>query len=143
LVSGRPGAPRTFSSPLTNRPEFNTCRRARPARSGRLSANSLVTISAGHTRVASGTGRRGPRVGAPGWIRTAHRAAKGCPMADRTVTIARASGLHARPAALFSQAAGQQPAQVTIAKGAGEAVQASSILMLLTLGADQGDEVTL
>ena len=64
-------------------------------------------------------------------------------MAERTVTIASASGLHARPAALFSQAAGQQPAQVTIAKGAGEAVQASSILMLLTLGADQGDEVTL
>jgi len=64
-------------------------------------------------------------------------------MAERTVTIASASGLHARPAALFPQAAGQQPAQVTIAKGEGEPVQASSILMLLTLGADQGDEVTL
>lgn len=64
-------------------------------------------------------------------------------MAERTVTIASASGLHARPAAVFSQVAGEQPAQVTIAKVGGEPVQASSILMLLTLGADQGDEVVL
>lgn len=64
-------------------------------------------------------------------------------MAERTVTIASASGLHARPAAIFSQAAGEQPARVTIAKVGGEPVLASSILMLLTLGADQGDDVIL
>ncbi|MDO5661803.1 MAG: HPr family phosphocarrier protein [Brachybacterium sp.] len=64
-------------------------------------------------------------------------------MAERTVKIASASGLHARPAAIFSKAAGEQPAQVTIEKAGGNAVQASSILMLMTLGAGHGDEVTL
>lgn len=64
-------------------------------------------------------------------------------MAERTVTIASASGLHARPAAIFSKAAGEQPAQVTIEKTGGNPVQASSILMLMTLGAGHGDEVTL
>jgi phosphocarrier protein HPr len=64
-------------------------------------------------------------------------------MAERTVTIASASGLHARPAAIFSKAAGEQPATVTIEKAGGNAVQASSILMLMTLGAGHGDEVTL
>lgn len=64
-------------------------------------------------------------------------------MAERTVKIASSSGLHARPAAIFSKAAGEQPAQVTIEKAGGNAVQASSILMLMTLGAGHGDEVTL
>ncbi len=64
-------------------------------------------------------------------------------MAERTVKIASSSGLHARPAAIFSKAAGEQPAQVTIEKAGGNPVQASSILMLMTLGAGHGDEVTL
>lgn len=64
-------------------------------------------------------------------------------MAERTVKIASASGLHARPASIFAKAAGEQPAQVTIEKAGGNAVQASSILMLMTLGAGKGDEVTL
>ena len=64
-------------------------------------------------------------------------------MAERTVTIASASGLHARPAGIFAQAAAQQPATVTIEKAGGSAVQASSMLMLMTLGAGHGDEVTL
>ncbi|MGY5765776.1 HPr family phosphocarrier protein [Brachybacterium sp. DNPG3] len=64
-------------------------------------------------------------------------------MAERTVTIASTSGLHARPAAIFSQAATEQPAAVMIEKAGSEPVPAKSILMLLTLGADHGDEVTL
>lgn len=64
-------------------------------------------------------------------------------MAERTVRIASTSGLHARPAALFSQAAAEQPVEVTIAKVGGESVPAKSILMLLTLGVDHGDEVVL
>lgn len=64
-------------------------------------------------------------------------------MAERTVTIASASGLHARPAAIFSKAAGEQPAKVTIEKAGGNPIDASSILMLMTLGANHGDEVTL
>lgn len=64
-------------------------------------------------------------------------------MAERTVKIASASGLHARPAAIFSKAAGEQPAKVTIEKAGGSPIDASSILMLMTLGAGHGDEVTL
>src|SRR5699024_7140024 len=64
-------------------------------------------------------------------------------MAERTVKIASASGLHARPAGIFAQAAAEQPATVTIEKPGGNAVQASSMLMLMTLGAGKGDEGTL
>ncbi|WP_029362695.1 HPr family phosphocarrier protein [Brachybacterium squillarum] len=65
-------------------------------------------------------------------------------MAERTVRIASTSGLHARPAAVFSQAASELPIAVSIEKpGAGAPVPAKSILMLLTLGADHDDEVIL
>ena len=64
-------------------------------------------------------------------------------MAERTVAIASASGLHARPAAIFSKAAGEQPAKVTIEKVGGSPIDASSILMLMTLGAQHGEHVTL
>ncbi len=64
-------------------------------------------------------------------------------MAERTVTIASRSGLHARPASIFAKAAAEQPAIVTIEKVGGSAVKASSILMLMTLGAGHGDEVVL
>ena len=62
---------------------------------------------------------------------------------ERSVRIASTSGLHARPAALFSQAAAEQSVEVMIARPGGDPVPARSILMLLTLGADQGDEVIL
>ncbi|MDU0938515.1 MAG: HPr family phosphocarrier protein, partial [Dermabacter sp.] len=45
-------------------------------------------------------------------------------MAERTVKIAAASGLHARPAAIFSKAAGEQPAKVTIEKVGGAPIDA-------------------
>ncbi|MFC8599282.1 MULTISPECIES: HPr family phosphocarrier protein [unclassified Isoptericola] len=62
---------------------------------------------------------------------------------ERTVVVAITEGLHARPAALFAQRAGQQPVPVQIAKAGGDAVDAASILAILTLGADAGDEVVL
>lgn len=64
-------------------------------------------------------------------------------MPERTVRIASTSGLHARPAAIFSQAASEQSAEVTIETAGSAAVKASSILMLLTLNVGHGDEVTL
>ena len=65
-------------------------------------------------------------------------------MAERTVTIASASGLHARPAAIFAEAAGQyEDLEITIEKQGEEAVDASSILALMGLGAGHGEEVTL
>src|SRR5699024_9233967 len=65
------------------------------------------------------------------------------PMPARTVKVASSSGLHARPAAIFSQAASEQPVPVTIETSGAAPVKASSILMLLTLDVAHGDEVTL
>ncbi|MFI2564981.1 HPr family phosphocarrier protein [Paenarthrobacter sp. NPDC089989] len=67
-------------------------------------------------------------------------------MPERTATIASKSGLHARPAALFAEAAGEQSVDVTIAmqgEPADEALDAASILSLMTLGAAKGDVVVL
>ncbi len=63
-------------------------------------------------------------------------------MARRTVAVASASGLHARPAKLFVQAAMGVPAAVTIRAG-DKAVPAKSMLGVLSLGAVHGTEVTL
>jgi phosphocarrier protein len=64
---------------------------------------------------------------------------------ERTVTIASRVGLHARPAAIFVKAASEQPVKVSIVKvGSGaDPVDASSILGIMTLGAEFGDEVLL
>jgi phosphocarrier protein HPr len=64
-------------------------------------------------------------------------------VAERTVVIASTVGLHARPAALFCKAAAATGMPVTIRKPGGEAVPAASILSVLTLGANHGDEVVL
>ncbi|GAA0388841.1 phosphotransferase [Acrocarpospora corrugata] len=65
-------------------------------------------------------------------------------MPERTVTIASATGLHARPAKLFVEAAARQGVPVTIRLGSsGRAVPANSMLSVLTLGATHGSEVTL
>lgn len=56
-------------------------------------------------------------------------------MAEREATIASRVGLHARPAAIFAEAAGDLPVEVTIAaKGepADEAMDAASILSLMS-----------
>lgn len=64
-------------------------------------------------------------------------------MTTRTATIGSSVGLHARPAALFAQAAGETGVDVTIALDGGEPVDAASILEVMTLGAKHGDVVTL
>lgn len=64
-------------------------------------------------------------------------------MPTRTVTLASASGLHARPAALFVAAASAQPVAVTIRVDGKPAVPARSLLSVLSLGAKCGTEVTL
>ena len=67
-------------------------------------------------------------------------------MPERTATIASRSGLHARPAALFAEAAGDAGVDVTISmqgEPADEALDAASILSLMTLGAAKGDVVVL
>ncbi|MHC6222728.1 HPr family phosphocarrier protein [Arthrobacter sp. MMS24-S77] len=67
-------------------------------------------------------------------------------MPERTATIASRSGLHARPAAIFAEAAGESTVEVTIAMAgapADDALDAASILSLMTLGAAKGDVVVL
>ncbi|MBN6058477.1 HPr family phosphocarrier protein [Nonomuraea sp. RK-328] len=64
-------------------------------------------------------------------------------MTDRTVVVGSASGLHARPAKIFVQAATRQGVAVRIRVGQGKAVPANSMLGVLSLGATHGTEVTL
>ncbi|GAA3684592.1 phosphocarrier protein HPr [Yimella lutea] len=64
-------------------------------------------------------------------------------MAQRTVTIASKVGLHARPAALFVQAASETGLDVQIAKPGEDPVDATSILGVMALGARHGEEVEL
>ena len=67
-------------------------------------------------------------------------------MAERTATIASSVGLHARPAAIFAEAAGEYDLDITIAaegEPEDEAMDASSVLSLMSLGAAQGDRVVL
>jgi phosphocarrier protein len=63
-------------------------------------------------------------------------------MAEKSVVIASAHGLHARPASLFAQAAAKSGIPVQLAKG-GKSVNAASILGVVSLGIDFNDEVTL
>jgi phosphocarrier protein len=64
-------------------------------------------------------------------------------MAERTVVVESAVGLHARPAKLFTQAAAGSGIKVLIAKGDGPAVDASSILRVMALAVKHGEEVTI
>ncbi|MBD8042283.1 HPr family phosphocarrier protein [Arthrobacter sp. Sa2BUA2] len=67
-------------------------------------------------------------------------------MPERSATIASRVGLHARPASVFAEAAAAQPVEVTIGmKGdpAEDAMDATSMLALMSLGASHGDVVVL
>lgn len=67
-------------------------------------------------------------------------------MIERTATIASRVGLHARPAAIFAEAAAALDPDITIARQddcADEALDAASILSLMSLGASHGDIVVL
>ncbi|MBX6750858.1 MAG: HPr family phosphocarrier protein [Micromonosporaceae bacterium] len=64
-------------------------------------------------------------------------------MPSRVVTIGSTSGLHARPARLFVEAAAAAGVPVTIRTADKPAVPANSMLSVLSLGARFGTEVTL
>jgi len=61
---------------------------------------------------------------------------------ERKVTLGSKSGLHARPAAVFVQNAKGFQSQVTLSKNE-KTVNGKSILSVLSLGAEQGDQVIL
>ena len=64
-------------------------------------------------------------------------------MPQRRTTIGSAQGLHARPAAIFSQAAAATGFPIAIGRVGAEPVGADSALMIMSLGLGQGDEVEL
>ncbi|ARP72725.1 HPr family phosphocarrier protein [Streptomyces pluripotens] len=64
-------------------------------------------------------------------------------MAERRVNVGWAEGLHARPASIFVRAATAAGVPVTIAKTGGTPVNAASMLAVLGLGAQGGEEIIL
>jgi len=64
-------------------------------------------------------------------------------MAELAVTVPDGVGLHARPAAIFVQAAARAPADVTVGRPGGEQVNAKSILAVLALDVGGGEEIVL
>ena len=62
-------------------------------------------------------------------------------MPSKTVTVGSAVGLHARPAALIAEAAAELDSEVTLAVPGGEPVDASSALLIMTLGSKKGDPI--
>ncbi|WP_067691474.1 HPr family phosphocarrier protein [Nocardia jejuensis] len=64
-------------------------------------------------------------------------------MITRTAVVASETGLHARPAALFAKAVTESGVPVRISVEGKDPVAANSLLQLMTLGAKQGDTVTL
>lgn len=64
-------------------------------------------------------------------------------MVERRVTVGWAEGLHARPASIFVRAVTATGVPVTIAKAGGNPVNAASMLALLGLGAQGGEEIVL
>jgi phosphocarrier protein len=62
-------------------------------------------------------------------------------MPTRSVVVGSAVGLHARPAAIISEAAGELDSVVLIGKPGGQPVDASSALLIMTLGAGKGETV--
>jgi len=62
-------------------------------------------------------------------------------MPSKTVSVGSAVGLHARPAALIAEKAGSLGSTVTLTVPGGTPVDASSALLIMTLGAKKGDSV--
>ena len=59
-------------------------------------------------------------------------------MPSKTVVVGSSVGLHARPAAIISEAAGDLDSEVLIGLPGDEPVDASSALLIMTLGAGNG-----
>ena len=66
-------------------------------------------------------------------------------MPSRTVVVGSTIGLHARPAALIAAAAVEFDDDITLSVGGedGHGVDAGSSLLIMTLGAELGAEVTV
>lgn len=64
-------------------------------------------------------------------------------MASKTVKVGSSVGLHARPASIIAEKAAEFDEEITIATPEEEPVDASSMMLIMTLGAECGTEVTV
>ena len=65
-------------------------------------------------------------------------------MYTRNVLIQNRTGLHARPASVFATCAAEYKSKITISSVDDEdSVDAKSVMMILSIGIGQGDEVTI
>lgn len=68
-------------------------------------------------------------------------------MASKTVKVGSSVGLHARPASIIADAAGEYDEDISLSLVGEEdddnETDAASSLMIMALGAEQGDEVTV
>ena len=62
---------------------------------------------------------------------------------QRTVSFGSAVGLHARPAATIAKAAAESGHAVTLEAASGRKANAASVLLLLAMGVNAGDELIL
>ena len=62
-------------------------------------------------------------------------------MPSKTVSVGSSVGLHARPAAAIAEAAAELDGEVTLAVPGEEPIDASSSLLIMTLGASKGDSI--
>lgn len=61
---------------------------------------------------------------------------------EKTVTIENKTGLHARPASMFVQTANKFKSKIKLT-AKGKTVDAKSILMIMSLGLQQGTDATI
>lgn len=64
-------------------------------------------------------------------------------MPSKTVTVGSAVGLHARPAAVIAEAVVNAGVPVTLSLDGGDPVDAGSAMMIMTLDAGNGAQVTV
>lgn len=66
-------------------------------------------------------------------------------MASKTVVVGSAVGLHARPASIIAEAAGEYDEEIflTLEGEEDDETDAASSLMIMALGAENGDKVTV
>ncbi|HJE89630.1 MAG TPA: HPr family phosphocarrier protein [Dietzia timorensis] len=64
-------------------------------------------------------------------------------MASKTVIVASAEGLHARPAGLIAEAAEKYDTDIELSTEGEDPVDAASSMMIMALGAEKGVEVTV
>lgn len=64
-------------------------------------------------------------------------------MVSKTTVVKNPSGIHARPASLFVQEASKYESSITVCKVGGDAKDAKSILMVMSLGMSCGCEIEI